>query len=382
MPQHDVIIVGGGIIGTATAYTLARRGHRVLVMDQVAIPNPQGSSDDHARVFRLAHGKDSFYTDLAARTIPLWKEHERAFGEEFLTQNGVLDLAAGDGRHEEASYKTLSEMRLRVERLSPQQVVERYRMMKLRCCKFAVFHPDGGMVWAKRAIEAFSRNILRNRGHLESGVKIVKVLKDKGKVTALKDSKGKFWRAEHYVFCPGAWTREVLEDYGIPVDITRQECLYLRPPRNQGRYRPTHFPVFSFDKFGMHGFPVHIHGFLKVGFHKKGPSNRQPVMPLVPDRKFEGHSRKFLKDFVPDLADFTEQEGRVYYYTRTSDGDFLLDALPGVDNAWLAAAFAGDGPMLAPLVGQVMSQLVSGEKPAVNLHRFRVSRLRLRPKKG
>ncbi|MBI3297630.1 MAG: FAD-dependent oxidoreductase [Elusimicrobia bacterium] len=378
--SHDVIVVGGGIIGASAAYALARRGHKVLVMDQVSIPNPQGSSDDHARVFRLTHGKDSFTTDLAARTIPLWKEHERTFGEEFLTQNGVLDLASGDGKVEEASYKTLSDLRLRVERLSSQQVAERYRMIRPRCCKFAVFHPDGGMVWAKRAIEAFSRGILRSRGALEPGVKIVKILSDKGKVTALKDSKGKFWRAEHYVFASGAWTREVLADYGIPVAITRQECLYLRPPRNQGRYRPTHFPVFSFSKLGVHGFPVHIHGFMKIGYHRAGVENRAPVIPLLPDRKFEGQARQVFKDFVPDLADFKEMEGRVHYYTRTPDGDFLLDQLPGVDNAWLAAAFAGGGPMFAPLVGQILSQLVSGEKPAVNLHRFRISRLRLRPK--
>lgn len=380
MSQHDVIVVGGGIIGTSAAYTLARRGHKVLVMDQVSIPNPQGSSDDHARLFRLAHGKDSFMTDLAARTIPLWKEHEKTFGEEFLTQNGVLDLSCGDGRVEEASYKTLSEMRLRVERLSAQQVIERYRMIKPRACKFAVFHPDGGMVWAKRAIEAFSRGILKSRGHLEPGIKIVKILRDKSKVTALKDSKGGLWRADNYIFSSGAWTRDVLAEYGIPVTITRQECLYLRPPRNQGRYRPSHFPVFSFSKSGIHGFPVHIHGFMKVGLHREGPESRTPVMPLVPDRKFEKQCRKALKDFAPDLADFSEMEGRVHYYTRTPDGDFILDRLPGVENGWLAAAFAGGGPMFAPLVGQLLSQLISGEKPTVNLNRFRVGRLRLRPK--
>ena len=51
------------------------------------------------------------------------------------------------------------------------------------------------------------------------------------------------------------------------------------------------------------------------------------------------------------------------------------------DEDRLAAAFAGDGPMFSPLIGQTLSLLVSGEKPAVNLHRFRVDRLRLTPKR-
>ena len=47
----------------------------------------------------------------------------------------------------------------------------------------------------------------------------------------------------------------------------------------------------------------------------------------------------------------------------------------------MAAGFSGDGPMFAPLIGRTMSQLVSGEKPGINLHRFRFSRLKLRPKR-
>ncbi|MEE8425256.1 MAG: FAD-dependent oxidoreductase, partial [Elusimicrobiota bacterium] len=62
---YDVIVVGGGIIGTASAYYLAKRDFRVVLLDQGALANPEASSCDHARVFRLTHGKDSFYTEIA-----------------------------------------------------------------------------------------------------------------------------------------------------------------------------------------------------------------------------------------------------------------------------------------------------------------------------
>ncbi|MFH1723380.1 MAG: FAD-dependent oxidoreductase [Elusimicrobiota bacterium] len=382
MAAYDVIVVGGGIIGTASAYCLSRRGHKVLVMDQVAIPNPQGSSDDHARMFRLTHGKDSFYTELALRTQPLWKQFQHDTRVELLLQNGMLELAVGPGRYEEASYNVLREMRIPVEKLKPKEVCERYRMLKPRSFRFAVFHPDGGMVWAKKAIETFARGVEKSGGRLEPGVRIAKILRTKAGVQGLRDAKGKTWRAANYVFASGAWTKEILSELGVPMTITQQECLYLRPPRNQGRYRPAHFPVFAVAAKGVHGFPVHIHGFLKMGCHRKGPVKRNPAMPVPPDDGYERKCRAFLKGFIPDLADFADMEGRAHYYTRISDGDFLLDRLPGTPNAWVAAGFGGNGPMFAPLVGRTVSQLVSGEKPGINLHRFRIGRLRLRPEKS
>jgi len=381
MASYDVIVVGGGIIGTSSAYFLATRGHKVLVMDQVAIPNPQGSSDDHARVFKMTHGKDSFYTELARRTLPLWDQMEQELRQELFVQNGVLEMVIGDGRYEKACEKVLKELKIPHSRLTQKQVRERYRMIKARSFRNALFHSDGGMVLAKKAIEGFALGVEKNGGKLEPGVRIAKVLRSKDGIQGLKDSKGKVWRAQNYVFAAGAWAKDILSSFGLPLSITRQECLYLRPPQNQGRYRPAHFPIISVHGKGMHGFPVHIHGFLKFSSHKKGSKVRSPVMPIVPDKAFEKKARGFLKAVIPDLADFRDMEGRTYYYTNTPDGDFVLDRLPGTDNAWAAVAFAGNGPMFAPLVGQIVSQLVSGEKPGVNLHRFRIGRLKLRPKK-
>jgi monomeric sarcosine oxidase len=380
MSAFDVIVVGGGIIGTSSAFHLSRRGHKVLVMDQVDIPNPQGSSDDHARVFRFTHGKDSFYTGLAAKTAPLWKSLQQETRAELFVQHGMLELVTDAGKYETESMKVLQDLKVSCEKIKPKEICERYRMLKKTGFKWGLYHSGGGMVFAKKAIEMFAKGVEKAGGRLESGVRIVKILRDKNGVTGLRDSKGKVWKAGHYIFASGAWSREILSDWGIPFTMTRQECLYLRPPRNQGRYRPAHFPVMSLHSKGFHAFPVHIHGFMKVGSHKKGVVNRKAVSPLVPDKKFEKTARGILRKFCPDLADFSDLEGRVYYYTRTPDEDFVLDKLPGLPNAWVAAAFSGNGPMFAPLIGKTVSELVSGEKPETNLHRFRLGRLKLKKK--
>ena len=376
MGGQDVIVVGGGIIGCASAYYLSRRDLRVTLLDQGAFSNPQASSCDHARVFSLSHGKDIFMSELAVRTLPLWKELQHSCHEELLHQNGVLELAAGDGKHEHAGLRALKEIGAPVQEFEGAAACERYRVLRRKSFRFAVQHPDGGIIWAKKAIETFVKLGGRGRIRLEEGARIVQVQRGADGIQGLRDGRGRTWRAKHYVFAAGAWTKEILGAFRVPLTVTRQECLYFRPPRNQGRYRPNHLPVFAVSKRGIWGLPVHIHGFMKLECFQKGPPVRSISLPLAPDSRFEGKVRALLKEFLPDLWDFVDVEGKVYLYTRTPDGDFILDRLPGQPNAVIAVGFSGNGPMFAPLVGQTVAELVCGEKPSVNLHRFRFGRFK------
>ncbi|HVE12956.1 MAG TPA: FAD-dependent oxidoreductase [Elusimicrobiota bacterium] len=374
----DAIVVGGGIIGSAAAYALSKREMRVLLVDQEEAPHTKAPSAEHARLFRLTYGKDSFYTQMALKTIPLWRDFEQVCGETLLPQAGMLDLALGDGRYEEQSLAALLEAGVKAKKLKPLEVCAEYRMFRSRAFRFAVFHPEGGMVLAQKAIAAFALHTRKRKGTLASGVRIVKILKGKNGIQGLKDAQGKTWVADKYVFAAGPWTRELLLAYGLPLSLTRQESLYFRPPQNQGRYRPAHFPVFAASAKGFYGFPVHIHGFMRLGSLKPGPSLKAIKSPAVPDKGYERKARTFLKDLIPDLGDFVDLEGHVGHYTRTPDGDPIIDKLPGEENAWVASGFAGHGPTFAPLVGDIVSKLVLGEKPELNLHRFRIDRLRLK----
>ncbi|MBI5242311.1 MAG: FAD-dependent oxidoreductase [Elusimicrobia bacterium] len=379
MHGFDTIVVGSGVIGSATAYYLARHGRRALILDQQdKIPNPIGSSADHAYLFRLTHGRDSFATDLSVRTLPLWRQLEHETGEELLQQTGMLELATGSGCYEEASLKALTELKIPVHRWEPAEVCERYRVLRRAAFKFGVFHPDGGLVWAQRAIGLFTRLAMKRGSRAAHGVKIVRILRDKTGVQGLKDSSGKVWKAQDYVFAAGPWTRELLAGYGLPLRVTRQHTLYFRPPRNQGRYRPDHFPVFAAAGRGFYGFPVHIHGFMKVGREREGPPCKRVEAVDMREPVFQKNCRAFLKDFVPDLAGFHEVEDRVCHTTRTPDGDFILDHLPDAANAHLAVGFSGKSPMLAPLIGRTLAGLVLKEKSEINLHRFQFDRFKMR----
>ena len=376
MSAFDAIIVGGGIVGASAAYQLTRRGNKVLLLDQYDIPNEWAASGDHARVFRLTYGKDLFYTELAVQALNLWKDFQKECREELYVPTGMLDLAVKEKGYEEQCFQALQGMRLPVEKLGQAELRERYRILNARAIRFAVFHPDGGMLWANRAVTAYANAAMRKGAVIRKKAKVTKILRGKEGIKEIRDQEGKSFKAPLYLFCPGPWAKELLASFKLPLKPTKQELLYFRPPQNQGRYRPEHCPIFASLSKGYYGFPVHIHGFMKVGYHKKGPTGKPGPGPQDVSPKFEKGCRAFLREFMPDASGFVETEGKICYYNNTPDDDFILDRPKDAPNAVIATGLSGHGFKFGPLLGNLAADLLLNGKTDLNIQRFSLARFK------
>ncbi|MBI3507635.1 MAG: FAD-dependent oxidoreductase [Proteobacteria bacterium] len=363
-------------MGTSAAYYLARAGHKVALLDQYAIPNEWQASGDHARVFRYTYGKDMFYTELAVKALDLWKEFQKEVHEDLYVATGMLDIALKDGGYEDQCFKSLTAMKLPVFKLDAHEMRERFRIFNARAMKYGVFHPDGGMIWAQRSVAAFSNAAQRRRALFYANVKVSSILRGKEGIEGVKDAKGKVWRATSYLFAPGPWAKEFLASYKIPLKVTKQPLLYFRPPSNQGRFRPGHCPVYACLTRGFYGFPVHIHGFMKIGDHRKGKPGKPGPGPNEVDPQMERNCRRFLREFMPDAAEFVDTEGKMCYYNNTPDDDFIVDKLPDAPNAVVATGLSGHGFKFGPLLGKLCGDLLLTGKTDLNLTRFKLDRFK------
>ena len=86
----EVVVVGGGAMGSAAAWQLARRGADVVLLEQFGPGHGRGSSHGSSRIVRLSYD-DPFYVDLAAAAYQQWDELEADSGEQLLTWTGVVD---------------------------------------------------------------------------------------------------------------------------------------------------------------------------------------------------------------------------------------------------------------------------------------------------
>ena len=89
----DAIVLGLGAMGAAATYQLAKRGARVLGIDQYDPPHAFGSSHGDTRITRIACGEGPEYSAFARRSHEIWRALEAETGVELLTQNGLLVLA-------------------------------------------------------------------------------------------------------------------------------------------------------------------------------------------------------------------------------------------------------------------------------------------------
>src|SRR6185436_10947061 len=106
MEDYDAIVVGAGVMGSATAYQLAKRGRRVLLLEQFAIGHERGSSHGHSRIIRLAYDALD-YVRLAQAAYPLWRALEQEAGVELVLMSGGLDFARPGTASFEATRDTL-----------------------------------------------------------------------------------------------------------------------------------------------------------------------------------------------------------------------------------------------------------------------------------
>ena len=97
MLDHEVIVVGAGAMGAATAWHLARDGHDVLLLEQFELLHDRGSSHGRTRIFRVAY-RDPGYTGLALAALPWWRTLEDEADLDLLDQCGQIDHGAPDAR--------------------------------------------------------------------------------------------------------------------------------------------------------------------------------------------------------------------------------------------------------------------------------------------
>src|SRR5256885_12818781 len=95
--QYDVIVVGLGAMGSATLYHLAKRGVRVLGLEQFSPLHDQGSSHGDSRLIRETYFEHPLYVPLVQRAHELWRALEAASGTSLLTMDAGLMIGPANG---------------------------------------------------------------------------------------------------------------------------------------------------------------------------------------------------------------------------------------------------------------------------------------------
>ena len=373
----EVIVVGGGAMGSATAYELARRGVKTRLFEQYLMGHDLGSSHGYSRIIRRDYYEHPDYVPLVERAYELWRELEKKSGESLLTITGIMGMGVPGGEYLTGSALSCKLHKIPHERLTAKQIRKRFPQFKPPEHFEGVFQEDGGILAIERCILTYrseARN-LRALIHEDEAVLAIEPQRG-GKSFRVRTRQGEY-TAERVVICAGPWASRFLADLKLPLEVERQ-TLGFYTPRERAPFELGRMPVFFFD-FGdsnYYGFPFFGVDCVKVARHHGGAI----VNPETVDRTFTDADnqqlRTFLKKYMPGAAG-TLRLGKVCLYTNTPDNDFILDRHPEYENMSIAAGFSGHGFKFASSVGEVMAELATKGKSRHAIGRFRIDRFGL-----
>nr|WP_323131855.1 FAD-dependent oxidoreductase [Microbacterium liquefaciens] len=271
----DVVVVGGGVMGLATAWELVRRGRRPVVVDRFARGHHEGASHGATRNFNNAYDEDH-YLDLLVRARAGWDALGDVDGEPLLRLHGLVthghpDLAA--------VHAGLDARGIPSAVLSPAETSARWPGMRFD--GDVLWSSDAGIVRATETLRELERRIVAGGAEVRWNMPVAHIDEHRdGAAVDLAD--GSRLRAEIVIVTASAWTQKLLARFGLPrLAVTEETPAHFRPLTDATWPSFNHYVDPAAYPATVYGMPTPGEG-VKVGFHRVGDAVDPDARPTCP----------------------------------------------------------------------------------------------------
>jgi monomeric sarcosine oxidase len=371
--EPQIIIIGAGIVGLSTAYALLIEGkYRVRILEQAVVNHQRSTSSSISRLLRFEYGTDAFYARMVKRSLEHWRELERRLQYTLYTPTGVLSLGK-EGEDTLREQEIMHGLGLASERLSAQQCRQRFPQFNIKDYEFMTYNTEGGILHASTCLSALKRAVLDLGGEIAETSPVSRIQHDNPyRALRVQLASGEEMYADRVVVAAGPWIHSLLGSLHLPIEVTRQYILYFAG-LPLAKYSTGMFPAFM--ERNLYGFPIHkgSHGWLKATTHQFG----QPVDPDAPVQIEQPVIEQIVRELymlIPALRGAELAHIEACMYDVTPDEDFILDYMPDDARIVFATGLSGHGFKFGPLLGHLLSTLISGKTPEVPTGRFRLAR--------
>jgi len=369
--RPEVIVLGGGTIGLASAWALARRGARVTVLERFGHVHAQGSHGGHTRIIRESYHEGAGYVPIVREAGRLWNELSERTGEQLLVRTGMVEIGAPeDGFYSDTiAANVASEVEFReyeaseARRRWPFAVPAGWR---------ACHTPAAGYLRVGPCMDALRREAEAAGAVVRHQTKVVELVREAAGVGARLES-GERVRGDLAVVAAGAYLPGLLSEF-LPgrLKVVRRVLAWTRPDEG-ARAELSAMPVWCvFGPRGFfYGFPWSREGVdgFKVACHVTAAGEQADMAqdPELVDREVGPGDLTpldaFLAEHLP-RARGPFVASTVCLYTCTPSWDFAIDFLAGDPRVLVAGGFSGHGFKFAPAIGELVAQaLLTGALP-------------------
>lgn len=357
-------------MGSAAAAELARRGLRVIGFDRFVPPHTLGSSHGQTRIIREAYFEHPVYVPMVQRAYALWRELERAHGAPLLRETGGLMVGRPDSELVIGARRSAELHRLPHEVLAAADVRVRFPALDPDDDMIAAWEPRAGVLFVEACVEAQLGRARHNGAELFMSEPVLQWIEQRDHVRVLTARRE--CRARQLVVAAGAWTAGLLGGLAAPFSIERQVLHWFVPARSAPAFLPERLPIHLWQFDGrrfFYGFPD-LGAGVKAGFHHDGEITSADAVQRDVSQTEVAAVREVVRRFAPD-ADGALRASMVCLYTNTPDEHFLIDRHPRAARVLLASPCSGHGFKFAPVIGEIVADLVEQRAARFDLTLFR-----------
>lgn len=364
MSAYDVIVIGLGGMGSATAYQLAKRGLKVLGLEQFSPAHDRGSSHGESRMLRQAYFEGEVYVPLLLRSYELWEQLQRDAARELTLRTGGLYVGPADSHVVSGSIRTAQAFGLAHEVLTAADIAHRFPMMRPDPDYIGLYEAAGGVVFPEKSVEAFCTLAERHGAELHFGEKVLEWTADSGGDGVMIDTAQDTYEAGRLVITAGPWAGQVMADMHLPIQAERVVMHWFEPQVSVDHFSPAHFPVHVWqleDGLDFYGFPALAgsKGGIKMALHNDVRDACAPdsVDRIVYASEIEA-MRRHVRRFFPEM-DGRHLTAKTCMYTSSPDEMFIIDHHPDYAQVLYATGFTGHGFKFAPVIGEILANLAA-----------------------
>lgn len=354
----DVAVIGAGVFGAWSAWHLKKAGLSVALIDQYSPGHARSSSGGESRVIRVSYGGDPLYSSMAVDSLAQWDALSQRQSQPILHKVGVLWFSADNDASAKQSLEWLRASGLGRWEGDAAALRARFQQMRFADNESGFIETGTGALIAGRGVQAVvaDARLEAVRGKAESPKRLQNGFYEVAGITA-----------RSLVYACGPWLPKIFpEVLGGRIFVTRQEVFHFGAAPGDKRFAAPALPVWADSNAQdfAYGFPdLEGQGF-KMAFDTHG----EEVDPDTQNRQVSAvgvaRARAYLKTRFPDLAEAPLIHARVCQYENSSNGDFLIDRLPGHDNVWLVGGGSGHGFKHGPAVGKrVAAHIINAATP-------------------
>ena len=383
---HDLIVVGLGAAGAATAYQAAKRGAKVLGIDQYSPPHAMGSSHGDTRITRVAIGEGEHYVPLVRRSHQIWREIEALTGEMLLVETGGLVISSPARRATTHVPRFFEKTLAAAERFSIEHQMldaaglrELFPQFNVSDNEIGYYEPGAGYVRPEACIGA---QLALAAGHGASLVRNERVLDlaEEGGGVRVRTDAGEH-RAREVVVAAGAWLPDFLEP-GLArhFTVSRQVQYWFAVEAPVERYRAPEFPIWIWElqdaSHVIYGFPAvdGATGGVKIATEQYGEATSpQSVQREVSGAEKAAMHRDLVAPYLPGVGARCIKAASCLY-TVTPDFHFAIGRHPRLAHVTLASPCSGHGFKHSAAVGEALAELALEGRSTANLSPFALGR--------